>query len=178
MARLATVALSHRDNLSQGHSRRVFGCDAFHWGIVVMPENSHGRDCNAYEATDASEIDPVTFRMNNPHMDWWLRTREQIDPEVSSKLIGRVVIGQIPENVSDSQLHDFFLSIPLPVKNTNPQQSCVTWTVNAILALQSQNWAWNFDVEPFKVWALVYADKRMSGLDSKLPKVVTYSARN
>ncbi|KAK9434690.1 hypothetical protein VB005_09472 [Metarhizium brunneum] len=178
MARLATVALYHRDTLSKGHSRRVFGYDAFHWGMMVMPENSHGRDCNAYEATDASEIDPVTFRMNNPHMNWWFRPKENIDPELSSKLIGRIVIGHIPEDVLNPELEEFFASIPLPAKNTNPQQSCVTWTVNVILALQRRNWAWSFDIEPFKDWALAYADDRMKVTSSTQPKVVTYSAQN
>ncbi|KAG8411440.1 hypothetical protein J3458_015499 [Metarhizium acridum] len=178
MPRVVTVALYHRDHLSKGHFRRVFGYEAYHWGIIVMPETSQGRDCNAYEATDASEINPITFRMNNPHMDWWFCEKEHIDPELSSKLIGRIIIGQIPENVSDPQLHDFFFSVPLPVKNTNPQQSCVTWTVDAILALQEQNWAWKFDIEPFKDWALAYADERMNGPSSRQPKVATYGGQN
>lgn len=139
-----------------------------------MPETSKGRDCNAYEATDSSEIDPITFRMKNPRMDWWYHEKENINPELSSKLIGRIVFGQIPEDVLNPELHEFFIGIPLPVKNTNPQQSCVTWTVNAILALQKKNWAGTFDIEAFKDWALAYADDRMKGSGSTQPKVVTY----
>ncbi|KAK8912423.1 hypothetical protein VCV18_012385 [Metarhizium anisopliae] len=150
MTRLVTVALYHRDHHSEGRSRQIFGYDAYHWGIIVMPESSKDRDCNTYEATDLSEMDPITFRIKNPRMDWWYREKENINPELGSKLIGRIVFGQIPEH------------------------SCVTWTVNAILALQKKNWAGNFDIEPFKDWALAYADDRMKGLDSTQPKVVTY----
>lgn len=120
MTRLVTVALYHRDHHSEGRSRQIFGYDAYHWGIIVMPESSKDRDCNTYEATDLSEMDPITFRIKNPRMDWWYREKENINPELGSKLIGRIVFGQIPEHVLNPELHEFFTSIPLPVKNTNP----------------------------------------------------------
>ncbi|KAF4505958.1 hypothetical protein G6O67_007853 [Ophiocordyceps sinensis] len=42
---------------------------AYHWGMIIMPRISQGRDCQVFEATDASEIDPVTLRLKNPAMD-------------------------------------------------------------------------------------------------------------
>ncbi|RSL63552.1 hypothetical protein CEP54_005151 [Fusarium duplospermum] len=140
MTQLVALALHHRDNFSRGRSRKVFGYEAYHWGIIVMPEPSEGQDCYAYDATDASEIDPVTFRMNNPSMDWWFRVKENIDPTLSTKLIGRIVIGQVPDGVSSADLRSLFERVDLPVKNRHPQQSCVTWTLNAIQALQRQGW--------------------------------------
>ncbi|KAI9162892.1 hypothetical protein HJFPF1_04487 [Paramyrothecium foliicola] len=71
-------------------------------------------------------------------MEWWFRAKGNGDPALSAKLIGRIVLGQMPDSMSVAQLHDFFEKVPLPVMNTDPQQSCVTWNANAISALQSQ----------------------------------------
>ncbi|GAB0137871.1 hypothetical protein EsDP_00006124 [Epichloe bromicola] len=79
MTQLVTIALYSRDHFSRGNARQIFGHEAYHWGIVIMPQRSQGRDCQAFEATDASDIDPVTFRMTNPTMDWWFRVKENVD---------------------------------------------------------------------------------------------------
>ncbi|KAF4453158.1 serine threonine kinase [Fusarium albosuccineum] len=176
MARLIAVALHHRDRFSQGSARRTFGYEAYHWGIMIVSEASQGQDCCSFDATDASEIDPVTFRMTNPTMDWWFRVKEDVDIGLCEKLIGRVVIGQVPDEVSSAEVRGLFARIPLPEKNTNPQQSCVSWTVDAIRALQSQGWAQSFRVDEFKDWALSYADERMKGSDSSEPSVKNYRA--
>lgn len=175
MARLVAVALYHRDHFSEGNMRRVFGYEAYHWSILITPEVSQGRDCSAFDATDATEIDPVTFRMRNPTMDWWFRAMDHVDPALSSKLLGRIVIGQVPNEVSSSELRELFQRVPLPVRNQNPQQSCVTWAVNAIRALQRQGWVWEFELDQFKDWALAYADERMRGVNSREPKVTHFS---
>jgi hypothetical protein len=57
----------------------------------------------------------------------------------------------------------------------DPQQSCVTWVVNAIRALQKQGWAWEFELDQFKDWALSYADERMRGSDSRESSVKNYN---
>lgn len=153
----------------------MFGYESYHWGIIVMPEDSRGRDCSAYDATDASEIDPVTFRLDNPTMDWWFRAKQNIDPALSTKLIGRIVIGQVPDGVLSDELQSLFEGVELPIKNRDPQQSCVTWAMNAIRALQRQGWAWAFDLDEFKDMALSYADERMKGEDSSEPSIKYYS---
>ncbi|KAK7398595.1 hypothetical protein QQX98_012032 [Neonectria punicea] len=141
-----------------------------------MPDPSQGRDCYVFEATDATEIDPVTFRMTNPTMNWWFRVKENVDPALSAKLIGCIGIGQVPDGVSGAELKAFFGRVRLPVKNTDPQQSCVTWTVDAIRTLQSQGWVREFELDQFKDWALRYADERMKRQDSKEPSVKHYIA--
>lgn len=175
MVQLVAVALYHRDHFSRGNARRIFGYEAYHWAIIVMPQVSQGRDCSAFDATDASEIDPVTFRMRNPTMDWWFRVKENVDPALSAKLLGRIVIGQLPDGMSSAELRDFFGRVRLPGKNTNPQQSCVTWAVDAIRALQRQGWVGEFELDQFKDWALSYADDRMKGRDSREPSVRYYN---
>ncbi|CRK18705.1 hypothetical protein BN1723_011669, partial [Verticillium longisporum] len=171
--RQIALSLYHRDRFSQGRMRRVFGYEAYHWAIIVMPEQSQGRDCWTFEATDASEIDPVTFRMNNSTMDWWLRDKPNVDPELSSKLVGIVLLGQTPDGLSFPEMPGVMTGVPLPVKNMNPQQSCVTWAENAIRTLQSRGWIWGFDMNQFKDWAVGYADERMK-MDSSQPKFIQY----
>ncbi|KAG8410635.1 hypothetical protein J3459_017017 [Metarhizium acridum] len=178
MAGLVAVALHHRDHFSQGNARRTFGYEAYHWGIIVMPQTSQGRDCHAFDATDASDIDPVTFRLKNPTMDWWFRSQTEVDLELGTKLIGRIVIGHVPDEVSAPELGDFFGKVPLPVKNTHPQQSCVTWVEDAIRNLQEQGWVQKFNIDRFKDWALSYADERMKGADSSEPSVKYYNVES
>ncbi|KJZ79717.1 hypothetical protein HIM_01186 [Hirsutella minnesotensis 3608] len=141
----------------------------------MTPPVSQGKECLVYDATDACYIDPETFRMINPTMDWWFRDKP-VDPELSSKLLGRLVIGRIPDgaHVSSVELTAFFREIPLPIKNTHPQQSCVTWATDAIRKMQRQGWVPEFEVDQFKHSALSYADDRMKGLGSVEPKVKHY----
>lgn len=169
--RKIAVSLYHRDHLSEGKNRQIFGFEAYHWAILVMPMESRGPDCDAYDATDASFIDPVTFRMHNPAMDWRFRDRYKVDPEKSSKLIGRIVIGTV-EDTSTIALKALFSQVPLPVKNTHPQQSCVTWVVDAIVSLQKNGLLPAFDVDEFKEKALRYADQVYGRHD--LRKIVEY----
>lgn len=175
MARVIALCLHHRDHYSTGHYRQVFGYEAYHWSIMIMSEDGEG-DCHAYDATDASSIDPETFRLINPTMDWWFRFKENVDPTRSSKLIGRIVIGAVPDDdLTEDHFREFFSNIPLPVRNREPQESCVTWAVNAILALQEEGWVWPFDIDQFKDWALAYGDDRMLGEDSEQPDITRYN---
>lgn len=175
-----TVALYDRGNLSLGNSRKAFGYEAFHWGIIIIPRkrleeddkqkgNKEGqeRNCHAFGATDASEINKVTWRMDNPNMDWWLRASMNVDPERSSKLLGCVAIGTITEPISDEDLSRFFHSVPLPVKNTHPQESCVSWAVDAVRAMQRRGWVPPLDIDQLKDWALGFADEKMAKTDGR-----------
>lgn len=171
---LATVALYSRGELSKGNSRRIFHFEAYHWGLLITPkEGQGGRRSHAFEATDASEMDKVTFRLNNPTMDWWYKYRLNVNSEDSKKFLGQVVVGEIPEEVSGEELTAFFRQVPMPVKGTDPQQSCVTWTVSAIQAMQERGWAQDFDIEAFKEAALAYADDRIKE-DSVEPVIKYY----
>jgi hypothetical protein len=155
--------------------RQVFGHEAYHWGILVVPEQiEEGRNHWAFDATDASEIDPVTFRMNNPAMNWWFRYKPNVDPELSSKLLGIVILGQTPDELSFSEMRDIMDGVPLPVRNMEPQQSCVTWVENAIRTLQGRGWIREFDMDQFKDWALDYGDERMKKENSTQPRTVQY----
>jgi hypothetical protein len=107
-------------------------------------------------------------------MDWWMRYKANVDPELSAKLIGRIVIGQIPDGISSADLQKVFATVPLPVKNTHPQQSCVTWAIDAIRTMQRQRWVPQIELNGFKDWALSYADERMKGSDAREPSIRYY----
>ncbi|KAK3185935.1 hypothetical protein K4F52_005390 [Lecanicillium sp. MT-2017a] len=160
-SKLIGVSLYDRDRFSRGHSRKVFGYEAYHWAIIIMPETGRGRKSRVFDATDKAEMDPVTFRLDNPTMDWWFREKNDVDPDLSVKLLGRLVIGKVPSGVSGDEISELFEAVPLPVKNTHPQQSCVTWVVDAIRAMQEKGWVAAFDLDKFKDAALAYADSRL-----------------
>lgn len=101
-----------------------------------------------------------------------------MEPESSAKLLGRLIIGQIPDTVSIDEIHGFLEKVTRPVKNTHPQQSCVTWVVNAIATMQKQGWVEEFSIDEFKDSALAFADERMKGPNSTEPSVKHYAARN
>jgi hypothetical protein len=152
------VSFYDRDHYSRGRNRQIFGYEAYHWAVMVVPKGNKGRTCKAYDTTDASEYDPVTHRLTNPTMEWKFRTKT-VDPKLSKKLLGCVVIGTAPPGVSFDDLDAFFASIPMPQKNKDPQQSCVTWAVNALVRMQEKGWVAAFDIDRFKDWALAYADE-------------------
>ncbi|KAM3527362.1 hypothetical protein MY4038_006412 [Beauveria bassiana] len=172
---LVTLTLYDRGDLSQGRMRSVFGHKAYHWGVLIVPkEKRPGRVAHAFEATDASVIDPVTFRMTNPSMEWRYNARLGVDPELSQKLLGQLIVGEIPDGAAPKALDTFFEAVPLPVRNTEQQQGCVTWSINALRALQKRGWAWDFDLDVFKDDALAYADDRIKGMDATEPKLKYY----
>lgn len=170
--RSLAVSLFHRDNLSHGKSRRILSSGAYHWGIFVVHGSKEAPTCDVYDATDAAEIDPETWRMANPTMDWWLRIRPSFSLETDEKLLGYVIIGDVPDEVSNTDLKQLFEEVPLPVKNTHPQQSCVTWVVDAVSEIRRKGWAWDFDVDKLKDFALSFADRRLEGRETS--KCVAY----
>ncbi|KAH7309871.1 hypothetical protein B0I35DRAFT_379516 [Stachybotrys elegans] len=173
MARLVALALYHRDSHSEGHARQAFGYSAYHWAIIATPEASKGHDYYIFDATDRSDIDPVTFRLNNPTMGWWFRVQRNVDP--NDKLLGQMIIGRIAEDVSLDHLTTILQQVPLPTKNTYPQQDCVTWAMNAIRVLQEHGWVRDLNLKHCKDQALAYADDRMKGESSH---TIYYQPRN
>jgi hypothetical protein len=106
-------------------------------------------------------------------MDWWFRVREDVVddayPGGNDKLVGRIIVGTVPASVSYDDLTVFFGEIPLPIKNQEPQQSCVTWAENALMSMQANGWVSAFDAKAFKDWALDYADARLGEYDTQKP---------
>ncbi|EPE09013.1 serine threonine protein kinase [Ophiostoma piceae UAMH 11346] len=175
-SRLLSVAVYDRGDYSRGRMRQVFEYEAYHWGLLMGPEVPAAPDFWSFDATDASEIDPVTFRMTNPTMDWLFRARDSVDLDTNSIILGRMVIGEVPEGMLFSELRDLLRAVPLPERNREPQQSCVTWTVNAVKLLQERSLVPQFDLQTFKDQVLSYGDDRIKKEEALEPSVKYYSA--
>ncbi|KFH45527.1 hypothetical protein ACRE_036590 [Hapsidospora chrysogenum ATCC 11550] len=164
------VALYKRIPYSFGRNRQIFGYEAYHWGILIVSNEGKDLTCESYDVSDVSELNKTTWRMDNPDMNWFFRAKKPVNPEKSSKFLGHVVIGV---DTSGMDFKSFFEQVPTPVKDSHPQQSCVTWVENAIQALQKQGLVRAFDIREFKDHALSYADGRLGERESR--KYVHYS---
>lgn len=166
--RRVVVALYHRNKLSIGDNRTRLGYEAYHWGILIMPKASSGDDliCNAFDATDMVVVDPETRQNLNPNHDWFFRAQHDIDPAATGRMVGCIIVGKLPKNVSDSTIESLLGEVPLPVMNASPPQSCVTWALGALSSLQDAGLAWKFDVGTFQDWVLAYGDQCMTHLGS------------
>ncbi|KAM4058929.1 hypothetical protein HRG_008194 [Hirsutella rhossiliensis] len=116
------------------------------------------------------------MRMVNPTMNWWFNHRDNVDPALSTKLLGRIIIGQVPDKITIAEVSTLFESVPLPGKDMDPQQSCVTWVMNAIQRLQRQGWVRDFELRYFKDFALSCADQWIGQPRSREPKVIEYNS--
>lgn len=153
------VALYRRDPISTDPRRReIYKHEAYHWGILII---TSGRCYDAYDATDRNAMNPITFRQENPHGNWWFHARQDVDPSRSGKFLGYIVIGTVPSAQTRDDVKLFLEKVPLPKKNSNPQESCVTWVGNAIRKFRDAYCVADFRVGTFLDWALMYADQRL-----------------
>ena len=153
------VALHYRDHLSLGEHRQELGFSAYHWGILVSPKVSIGRDCFACDVSNGVRLDPETWTDLNLERDWYFRSSCKVDPVQSAHLLGMVMIGELPPDVQDSSVRLRLEYLPLPRRETT--ENCVTWIQHAITVLQAEEWVEMFDLNEFMVFALDFADQRM-----------------
>lgn len=148
------VSLSHRGRLSLPPHRERLGLEAYHWGLLISPKHSKGADVNSYDVSDAITVDDADT-------NWRFRKRPIIDPLATGQLLGKIVIGKIAGNVSEERICALLREVPLPRREADPAQSCVTWTLDAVRALQRVDIVRCFDVDRFAVWALEMGDSWM-----------------
>ncbi|OQE84073.1 hypothetical protein PENNAL_c0029G07002 [Penicillium nalgiovense] len=90
-------------------------------------------------------------------------------------LLGRVMIGKVPHEVTYAQIRDLLESIPLPQKDALPEQNCVTWTRAAINKLQDNSLAEQFELDRFMDKSLAFADQRLH--TGCTPTSINYTTR-
>lgn len=169
------VSLHHRDALSVGNNRQRLGHAAFHWGILICPKSSNRADCYAFDVSDGIVLDSV-HRVNlNPEGNWLFREK-QVDPKMSVRRLGRVMIGKVPNEVTYAEIHDLLGAILLPQKGAVPEQNCVTWTKAAICELQKNRLAEQFDLDRFMNESLAFADQRIQNTETT-PASINYTGR-
>ncbi|TKA23698.1 hypothetical protein B0A50_06534 [Salinomyces thailandicus] len=142
----------HRNELSIGEAnRQALKNDAYHWAVLVRPKDIDSlATCTSFDVTNGSRQIPASSGRNeetNPDGDWWFRRRHPVNPLATGQFLTAVVIGKLPENVLIKDVESVLESVPLPRKNYTPKESCSTWTVLAIIALQQAGYADQLDVD-------------------------------
>lgn len=160
------VALYTRQGISADPSQRaLFQYASYHWAIYVEAKHNKGTG----QSFDVTYTDHYT---NIPGSGGWrYRYGERVSTVNSRSILGLLMIGKLPPGITATQVDDLLGSIPLPLDGQDPVQNCVSWTNQAILALQQQAWAEQFDVKIFMDRALAQADRWLTEAGgSNLPK--------
>lgn len=153
------VAFYRRDPISgDPRKRKIYQHESYHWGILIR----HGGVYDAYDATDRNNIDPVTWRQENPTLDWWFNSVPGVNPDKSGRYLGHMFIGAVPSDKSRDDAKALLAQVPMPIRHQHPQQSCVTWVANAIRAFQEVHWVADLNVQDVLDWGLSYADQRLA----------------
>lgn len=170
------VSLDHRNALSLGENRERLGLAAFHWGIIIAPKNRKGPYCCTFDVSDGVLLDPENGINLNPDGNWNFRAKTNVNPDESSQLILRVMIGEVDHQITNERLYELLEAIPLPRKDAIPEQNCVTWTNAAIATLQKNGLVENFDIDLFAVEQYYFAIQRLEDLEHK-PGILNYISR-
>ncbi|KAG5304927.1 hypothetical protein I7I50_05170 [Histoplasma capsulatum G186AR] len=158
------ISIHHRDEISfQEGIRCTFR--AYHWGILLAPKKSSGRDNTAFDVSDGLHLDSETGQDVNPERDWYFRKKNNVDPLGSGRLIGRVMIGKVPPQTTGNDIENLFSSIALPDKELG--ERCRHWVWRVVLALQNESMIQKFDIEKFKDWLLNYANQCLAKPDPR-----------
>ncbi|RJE23507.1 hypothetical protein PHISCL_04176 [Aspergillus sclerotialis] len=152
------VAIYHRGALSLSDNRSILGPAAFHWGFIITPKHPHNLDCQAYDVSDGVSLDPVSGEDLNPDRNWLFRSKSNVDIFHHDRLIGRILIGKVPSWVPRERLERILKEVKMPVRGVEPAQNCVSWTMDAIQALQDKGVLGRFDRGVFLERALAFAD--------------------
>lgn len=78
-------------------------------------------------------------------------------------MVGRIMIGKLPKSIQLHQLDETLMKIPLPRRDVEPVENCVTWTFAAIHKLQALGAVDEFDVGVFMDHALARANHWCDG---------------
>lgn len=77
------VTLHYHDKFSLGQR---LGPAAYHWGLLIKDPASNS--CNAYDVTDAIDLDPITGEDRNLERNWLFRVKDNVDLLQISRLVG------------------------------------------------------------------------------------------
>jgi uncharacterized protein DUF6914 len=164
------ISMYFRDEFSIGQYR-----NSYHWGILIRPKYPSGHDTHAFDITNGVRLDGKTMTDLNPNRDWYFRLNEHVNPANNTHILGGIMVGKVPHEVTISQIEDILRPVPLPVKGAVPQETCATWVKAAIRALQEAELVEKFDVDGFMAHAQDFANKRMA--KGGPPEYINYTAR-
>lgn len=121
----------------------------YHWGIWVEPKNSSDSG-TSFDLEDSVAYSSVT----NP-FGW----RFHIDDHkaLPPRMLGRIMIGKMPEGMSGSDVTGILKSVPLPSDPDSLIVDVVAWIKAAIEELQNAGAAERFPIDVFMNDALGFA---------------------
>jgi hypothetical protein len=130
---------SELDSLSSTRSKTK--PQKYHWGIWIEPKNSDGSG-TSFDLEDSISFSSVT----NP-FGW----RYHIDDHssVPSRMLGRFMIGKVPEGMSVTDVGSALKLVPLPSDPQSPVGDVVAWIKAAIEELQEAGCAETFPIDTF-----------------------------
>ena len=149
------IVLLHRGALSLGEHRARLGPSAFHWGILVAPLSLQGTkktvDCDYFDVTNGINLDPVTHQDLNPDEDWRFR-RQIMIPNQESRLICLISLGAVTKGKAGSvdEVEHALQQLPLPKKEVEPRESCVSWTIEAVRRLHEMGLLATHDMDELR----------------------------
>ncbi|KAK7698856.1 hypothetical protein SLS57_012499 [Botryosphaeria dothidea] len=161
--RRVVIAVYHRDQESLGPNRQRLGHAAYHWAILIIPKSGGGPVCWAFDVTNgAKPATGLNTQDLNPHGDWWYRSRTDADKERSSHLLAMAMIGKLPPGVFFGDVDSVLRQLPVPQRHQIPEENCVSWTRDAIRALERAGYSENLSVEHVMNSGLRFADEVMN----------------
>jgi hypothetical protein len=80
---------------------------------------------------------------------WRYDYRPKADYKKSTALIGRIMVGKLPNTTTPDQLSQILSRMPLPRRDVEPIENCVSWTRAALEELQKVGAAEPFNIAEF-----------------------------
>ncbi|KAI0515180.1 hypothetical protein F5B22DRAFT_656366 [Xylaria bambusicola] len=163
------VALYSRQGITSHEQSHELGYARFHWAIWTEPKGSTG-DGSCYQVIKADTY------VNIPDSGGWRYNYiKAANCPRSRSMLGRIMVGKIPNGIDQDAVDDVLSKVPVPRDNTDPAENCVSWTLAALKELVQHGWVDDyFDLEHFMDWALERAtewcsiERRPDGQKEKL----------
>lgn len=156
------LCLFVRGDKSAGPSRQQLGPAAFHWSILIAPKVQSLRDCTAFDVSDGNRLSAGgNNTIINVGQEWYFRTR-LVDPTRSLSMLAQIMVGKVPKGVTREAIGRALEAISIPSKHANPEENCVSWTIEALVTLQAMGAVEStIDMHALEEYALTQADERL-----------------
>lgn len=120
----------------------------YHWAILIRPKDTKKLAQSAsFDITDGVRQAPDRNQDLNPTRDWWFRVKTGANPLLTGRFLVAVCIGKLPKGVTMDEIENLLSEVPLPRKDTNPEQRCSYWTAMAVMKLQKAGFVVDKDVK-------------------------------
>jgi hypothetical protein len=158
-------AVTDIDSTMSSNSRDKAG--KYHWGIWIEPKGSEGEG-TSFEIEDATTYSSRTSPFG-------MRLLIEDHKTTPPSMLGRLMIGKMPEGSTGKDIGPILSEIPLPGDPGSPIPDGVAWIKAAILELQEANCAERFFVDQFVKDAVSRAKRWETNRAKGAAKKVNYT---